>query len=94
MSLERSHENVIEFLDDETEATLTLSRGRYISKLQKLAETHPGEVYIKKNIDGTVFAKIPVKWVKISAPKVVSDEQRERARERFMKIRESSRTEG
>ena len=90
LSLERSHENVIEFLDDETEAMLTLSKGRYITRVRKLAETHPGAVYIKENMDGTIFAKVPVKWVKISAPRVVSDEARERAKELW----KSRRTEG
>ena len=93
MSLERSHENVIEFLDDETEAMLTLSKGRYISRVKKLAESHPSEVYIKQNADGTIFAKVPVKWVKISPPKVVSDGQRQAAAERLSKIRKRKRTE-
>lgn len=92
MALERSHENVIEFLDDETEAMLTLSKGRYISRVKKLAESHPSEVYIKQNADGTIFAKVPVKWVKISPPKAVSDGQRQAAAERLSKIRERKRT--
>ena len=93
LSLERSHENVIEFLDDETEAMLTLSKGRYISRVKKLAETHPGEVYIKETVDGTIFAKVPVKWVKISPPKTISEEQKKRSRENIMKMWENKRTE-
>lgn len=94
LSLERSQENVIEFLNDESEAMLTLSKQRYISRVRKLAESHPSEVYIKENADGTIFAKVPVKWVKISPPKVVSDGQRQAAAERLSKIRERKHTEG
>ena len=93
MSLERSHENVIEFLDDEKEAMLTLSKQRYITRVKKLAESHPDEVYIYQNPDGTIFAKVPVRWVKISPPREMTDEQREMASKRMSELRERQLTE-
>lgn len=94
MSLERSHENVIEFLDSENEAMLTLSKQKYITKVKRLKESHPDEVYVVENADGTIFAKVPVKWVKISPPRAISEEQRQASAERLSKLRKSKRMEG
>lgn len=62
---------------------------RIKSRLQKLYEKYPDEFqrYIE-NKDGSLYAKIPVKWIKIGRPRTVSDEQREAARERFARSRE------
>ena len=38
---------------------------------------------IKENTDGTLLAHLPLKFIKISAPRQVTDEQKEKARERF-----------
>ena len=42
-----------------------------------------------ENKDGSICAKLPVKFLKISAPRKVSEEQRQAASERFKKIREN-----
>ena len=44
---------------------------------------------IKTNDDGTILAKLPLKFLKISPPRKVSDEQREQMRERFIAMREN-----
>lgn len=80
------NENVIEFLRGAETATATLSQGRYISKMKKLAEKFPEECEIIENKDGSILAHFPVKWVKISPPKQMSDEQKEAASERFKKM--------
>lgn len=90
--MERSHENVIEFLDSEDEAMLTLSKQKYISRVKRLKESHPDEVYIKENVDGTIFAKVPVKWIKINPTKAVSEEQKEKMREHIRKINKDKNT--
>lgn len=92
--MDRSTENVIEFLNSEDEAMLTLSKQRYISRVKKLKESHPNEVSITENVDGTIFAKVPVRWIKINPTKAVSEEQRKRAKENILKMWESKRTEG
>lgn len=57
------------------------------SKILKLAENNPDEVkIIAENNDGSVFAHVPVKYVKISPPKKISDEQKEAASERFRQM--------
>ena len=72
--------------DDMWEVTFA-SNTRMKGKLMKLAEAHPDEVKnLTVNKDGSVYALIPLKWVKLGYPRVVSDEFRERARERLNKL--------
>lgn len=81
-------ENVIEFIENEKRATVTFSQGRFKTRIRKLAEEHPEKCQvIKENKDGSLLAHIPVSWIKISPPKEVSDEHRERARQNMLKMR-------
>lgn len=73
-------ENVIEFLRGDTRATLTLSQGRFISQVRKLAEQYPEECGIlAQNEDGSICAYVPVTWIQIRKPKELTEEQRARA---------------
>lgn len=87
---ETSSEFAIEWARGDRIATVTFpSASRYKSRLLELAEEYPKEVKIRhENHDGSVVGTIPVRFIKISAPRKVSDEQREAAAERFRKIRE------
>lgn len=76
-------ENCIEWLNGQDRVTVTLSQGKYINKVKKLAEKHEGVEIVKENTDGTLLAHLPLKFIKISAPKQMTEEQKERARERF-----------
>lgn len=72
-----NQENVIEFVRDGKYATVSLSQGRYIGRIRKLAESHPGECQIvAENIDGSICARVPVNWVKINPGPTLSEEQR------------------
>ena len=83
-------ENVIEFLRDQEQATCTFTQGRYIGRIRRLAEQKPGECKIlAENADGSVVAKVPVSWVKISPPREMSDEQRERLAEHLRNLHSS-----
>lgn len=56
---------------------------KYYNKILKLAEKYPDDVeIIAQNADGSMYFKLPVKWFKISPPKRVSEEQRQRMAER------------
>lgn len=82
------NENVIEWLTNDSEVTVTLSQRKYITKVKKLQEKYPDEVrIIVENKDGSVVAKLPIKYIKISAPRKVSEEQRDQARERLKAYR-------
>lgn len=74
-------ENVIEWFKDEKAATVTLTQRRYITKIKQYAANRPEECKIlAENTDGSICARIPVSWVKISPPKTVTEEQRIKAR--------------
>lgn len=58
-------------------------KGRVI----KLAEQHPEDIKIlANNKDGSIFAHIPAKYVKLRAPRELTEEQREKLIERGKNI--------
>lgn len=66
------------------------SRTALKSKLLRLADKNPDDVkIIKENDDGSLFAHVPVNYIKISPPRQVSEEQKEAARERFKQMWEN-----
>ena len=78
-------ENCIEWIKGSKTATVTFPKGRFTTKISKLAEQFPDEVQIcHTNSDGSIVAHIPVKYIKIGRPKQVNytEEQREELRER------------
>lgn len=78
-------ENTIEFIRDGKVATLSFSQGRYISKIKKLAESHPKECQIVvENRDGSLCAHVPVNWIKITPPKVLNENQLKTARKNLL----------
>ena len=87
------NENVIEWLRGQNTVAVTFCNGsKFYNKLQKLSKSHP-EVQIKINKDGSMFAHIPLSWVKISPPRKLTDEQRQKASERLKKIRRGEKND-
>lgn len=82
------NEFAIEWVKGGKYAGVTAPSGTALkSKLLKLATKNPNDVkIISENEDGSVFAHIPVRYVKISPPRQVSDEQKEAASERFRQM--------
>lgn len=83
-------ENVIEFLNGQKRATVTLSQGRYKTKVEKLAKERPDECKIlARNTDGTILAHVPTSWVKISPPRKVemSEDRKEELRKQLANAR-------
>ena len=77
-------ENCIEFLNGQSEITVSFCSQKWINKIKKLHDKHPEDVEIlAENNDGSIYAKMPIKYLKISAPKIVSEEQRQAASERL-----------
>ena len=84
------NENVIEWVKDGKTATLSLTQGRTISRVMKLAKSRPEECKIvAENKDGSICARVPVGWIKISPIREVSEEQKEAARVRMKEMREN-----
>lgn len=88
---ETSSECAIEWARGDKTATVTFpSANKYNNKIRALAEEYPEEVKIRhENKDGSIVATIPVRFIKISAPRKVSDEQREALSERLKTAREN-----
>lgn len=60
-------ENCIEWLNGQSVVSVTLSQKRLVSKVKKMAEKHPDLVTIlAENDDGSIFAHLPLKAVKLS----------------------------
>ena len=90
------NENVIEFMTNDTRATLSFSQGRYKSVIRKLAEKHPEDCrIIADNKDGSICAHVPVSWLRISPPRQYTEEQRQQMGERLKQNRsENTATQG
>lgn len=83
-------DNAIEWYTGQRTITVTIHQEKYKNKIIKLAETHADQVkIIKVNSDGTILAKLPLKFLKISPPRKVSEEQREQMRERFIAMKQN-----
>lgn len=80
-------ENVIEWYNDAPRATVTLNQRRLINKVKKMKQQYPSECDLLENPDGSVLAHVPTKWIKISRPRAMTDEQREAARQRMKDMR-------
>ena len=91
---ERNTENVLEFISGTRTATVTFTNQKHINRMKKLYEERKDDFkYFKENTDGSVCAKIPLKWIKINAGsktgRVMTEEQKEAARIRLQKVREN-----
>ena len=77
-------ENSIEWVRDQQQATLSLSQRRIISRVKSLAKKYPEECQIMtENPDGSIYAHIPVEWIRINPGKNLTEEQRQAIAERF-----------
>ena len=74
-----AEENVIEFVKGSEMAAVTFCQRRYKSRIKKLAAERPEECQIvAENQNGSLFAHIPVSWIKINPSRRLTEEQRER----------------
>ena len=87
-----NNENMIEFLTHAKTATVTFTNQKHINRIKAIyAERKDEFKYLVENDDGSVCAKIPIRWVKInpgSAPgtgkkREMTEEQKEALRLRL-----------
>lgn len=88
---ELDNENVISFEKGSDVASVTFSQVRLANRIRKLADKFPDDVKIRADYGLIVVATIPTKYIKISPPRVVSDDQKKVAAERLSKSRMSVR---
>ena len=92
MKFVNNNENCVEFLNNQKIMTVSFCSQKWITKIEKLSQSNPDDVeIIAENKDGSICARLPIKYLKISAPRKVSDEQRQKACERFKKLREENK---
>ena len=85
-------ENMVEFISGTRTATVTFTNQKHINRMKKLYEERKDDFkYFKENTDGSICAKIPLKWIKINAGskegRVMTEEQKEAARIRLENAR-------
>ena len=88
----RNSENMIEFISGTRTATVTFTNKKHINRIKKLYEERKDDFkYFVENPDGSVCAKLPLKWIKINAGskegRVMTEEQKEAARIRLANAR-------
>lgn len=76
-------ENNIEWVTGDDTISVTLTSQRHITKIRKLAERKPDEVKIITNKDGSIYATLPLSYLKFNPPKDLTDEQRKILAERL-----------
>lgn len=84
-------ENGIEWLNGQDTVTFSFSQKKFINKVRALAEKYPDEVKIyAENNDGSITGNLPLKFVKISAPRQITmdDETKANLAERLRLNRE------
>ena len=83
---DRNTENEIEFIDGDKTCTVSFAARKFVNKMKKLhdKDTTGFERFVE-NEDGSVYARIPLNWLKISPPRHVemSDEKKEELRYRM-----------
>ena len=83
-------ENVIEWLCGDETASVTFSQAKYKNRIKKLKEQN-NAIRIYENQDGSIYAEIPLEYIKIAKPKTkeMSDEDKQELVERLRAGRES-----
>ena len=85
-------ENMIEFISGTRTATVTFTNKKHINRIKKLYKERKDDFkYLVENQDGSVCAKIPLKWIKINpgskTGRIMTEEQKEAARIRLANAR-------
>lgn len=88
-----NNENAIEYLSGEHYITVSFTDRKMINRVKKLySERKDNFKYLKENMDGSICAKLPKKWLKLNAGskegRVMTDEQKEAVRIRLQQARE------
>lgn len=68
--------------------------GKWRNRLRKLQKEHPSEVDIFTDDETYTCGHIPVGWLKIHPPRVLSDDQKAELAERMRKLREVQDADG
>ena len=89
---ERNMENVLEFISGARTVTVSFTNQKHINRIKKLYEERKDDFkYFHENTDGSICAKLPLKWIKISPPKInnriYTEEEKRKIAERLKNSR-------
>lgn len=80
-------ENNIEWITGDSTIAVTLTSQRHITRIRKLAERKPNEVKIATNKDGSIYATLPLSYLKFNPPKDLTEEQKKELAKRLKRNR-------
>ena len=81
---ERNTENEIEFIDGDKTCTVSFTARKFVNKIKRLHEKESSSFgRFVENPDGSVYARIPLSWIKINPPRKMSDDQKRQAADRL-----------
>lgn len=80
-------ENNIEWITGDSTIAVTLTSQRHITRIRKLAERKPNEVKIVANKDGSIYATLPLSYLKFNPPKDLTEEQKKELVKRLKRNR-------
>lgn len=78
-------ETIINFNEADATADIEVFSARLMREIRKAAELYPDDVTIKESTEGAYLVTLPKKWIKIRAPRILTDEQRAEIAQRFKK---------
>lgn len=89
---ETNNENCIEFLSGEHYITVSFTNRKHVNRVKRLYEERKEDFkYFKENKDGSICAKLPIKWLKLNPGskegRSMTEEQKEAARIRLSEAR-------
>ena len=85
------NENAVEFLENDKFMFVTFSQKKFINRVKTLAEKHPDKVKIYEERTDSIYAKMPVSWLRIQPTARMSEETKAKAKENITKARQHRR---
>lgn len=85
-------ENVIEWITGDETISVTVSQKKFVNRIKRFALTDENVVILAENNDGSVFAHLPISYLKLSPKRKdnISAERKAELAERMRKMREVS----
>lgn len=88
------NENVIEWLTGEDTISVTVSQKKWVNKIKRFAETDENVEIFGENSDGSIFAHLPLNYLKLSPKRRdnITAERKAELVEQLRKMREAKNT--
>lgn len=83
-------ENVIEWITGDETISVTVSQKKFVNRIKRFALTDENVVILAENNDGSVFAHLPISYLKLSPKRTVNQTVQEKS-EWAEKMRKSRR---